>query len=225
MAERAWTACRCRPNGFLGSPSTSRSTTSLSRRRNAAARLRSRAPRETPREHGQGAVPVALVAAQARFGEGHGCTAACRTRNQDAPGHRPRGGAAGSKDGIATGRYAEGLASEYQDFLRPGVDEKLRRSALKKLFHDPHFNVMDGLDTYIDDYSKPDPIPEEMLKSLKQANRLLFPEEAAEKDRQIEAEAPGKAVADAGTEPADERMAPEPESRPAEDSKPPPKPA
>ena len=119
----------------------------------------------------------------------------------------------------------KGLASEYQDFLRPGVDEKLRRSALKKLFHDPHFNVMDGLDTYIDDYSKPDPIPEEMLKSLKQANRLLFPEEAAEKDRQIEAEAPGKAVADAGTAPADERMAPEPESRPAEDSKPPAKPA
>ena len=64
-----------------------------------------------------------------------------------------------------------------------------------------------------------------MLKSLKQANRLLFPEEAAEKDGEIEAEAPGKAVADAGTAPADERMAPEPESRPAEDSKPPAKPA
>src|SRR5204862_2299345 len=62
----------------------------------------------------------------------------------------------------------KGLASEYQDFLRPEVNEKLRQSALKKLFHDPHFNVMDGLDTYIDDYSKPDPIPEEMLKSLKQ---------------------------------------------------------
>ena len=119
----------------------------------------------------------------------------------------------------------KGLASEYKDFLRPGVDEKLRQSALKKLFHDPHFNVMDGLDTYIEDYSKLDPIPGEMLKSLKQANRLLFPEEAAEKDRQIEAEAPGRAVADAGTAPADERMAPEPESRPAEDSKPPAKPA
>ncbi len=59
-----------------------------------------------------------------------------------------------------------GLASEYKDFLRPGVDEKLRQSALKKLFHDPHFNVMDGLDTYIDDYSKPDPIPEAMLRTL-----------------------------------------------------------
>ena len=30
---------------------------------------------------------------------------------------------------------------------------------MKKLFTDPHFNVMDGLDTYIDDYRKPDPIP------------------------------------------------------------------
>lgn len=130
----------------------------------------------------------------------------------------------------------KGLASEYQDFLRPGVDEKLRQSALKKLFHDPHFNVMDGLDTYIDDYSKPDPIPEEMLKTLKQANRLLFPEEAAEKDREIEAEAARKAVADAGTLPAaeapprqvasdDGRVAPEPESPPARDATHPTKPA
>ena len=30
---------------------------------------------------------------------------------------------------------------------------------MKKLFSDPHFNVMDGLDTYIDDYGKPDPLP------------------------------------------------------------------
>src|SRR5512140_1200625 len=42
-----------------------------------------------------------------------------------------------------------GLQSEYRDFLRPEVDESLRRTALKKLFQDPHFNVMDGLDTYI----------------------------------------------------------------------------
>jgi len=74
----------------------------------------------------------------------------------------------------------QGLASEYRDFLHPDVDEKLRQVALKKLFHDPHFNVMDGLDTYIDDYSKPDPIPEEMLEGLKRANRLLFPEDPEE---------------------------------------------
>src|SRR5436309_297259 len=89
-------------------------------------------------------------------------------------------------------------------FVAQGVDESVKRAALKTLFADPHFNVMDGLDTYIDDYSKPDPIPEEMLKSLKQANRLLFPEEAAEKDREIEAETARTAVTDAGIMPAAE---------------------
>ena len=67
-----------------------------------------------------------------------------------------------------------GLASEYRDFLRPEVDESLRRTALKKLFQDPHFNIMDGLDTYIDDYTKADPIPEAMLRGLNQAQGLLF---------------------------------------------------
>jgi hypothetical protein len=32
---------------------------------------------------------------------------------------------------------------------------------------------MDGLDVYIDDYSKSDPIPAAMLASLKQAQRIL----------------------------------------------------
>lgn len=67
-----------------------------------------------------------------------------------------------------------GLESEYRDFLRPEVDESLRRMALKKLFQDPHFNIMDGLDTYIDDYTKADPIPEVMLRGLIQAQGLLF---------------------------------------------------
>jgi uncharacterized protein DUF3306 len=74
----------------------------------------------------------------------------------------------------------QGLASEYKDFLRPGVDEKLRQSALKKLFHDPHFNVMDGLDTYIDDYSRPDPIPDAMLRTLAHAKGLLFDDKKEE---------------------------------------------
>ncbi len=73
----------------------------------------------------------------------------------------------------------KGLVSEYREFLKPGVDENLRRAALKKLFLDPHFNVMDGLDVYIDDYSKADPIPEEMLKTLVHARDLLFKDDEA----------------------------------------------
>jgi len=67
---------------------------------------------------------------------------------------------------------------EYREFFDPEVDETLRRVALKKLFSEPQFNVMDGLDTYIDDYSKPDPIPAAMLRQLNQAkDLLLFDEE------------------------------------------------
>src|SRR5439155_10550539 len=43
--------------------------------------------------------------------------------------------------------------SDFTAFLKADVDESLKRAALKKLLRDPRFNVMDGLDTYIDDYS------------------------------------------------------------------------
>jgi hypothetical protein len=65
------------------------------------------------------------------------------------------------------------LESDFSGFLHPKVDADLRRAALKKLFRDPHFNVMDGLDTYIDDYSKPDPLPPGMLAGLRQAQNIL----------------------------------------------------
>ena len=58
--------------------------------------------------------------------------------------------------------------SDFSVFLRPGVDGELKQAALKKLFRDPRFNVMDGLDTYIDDYTKPDPIPPDVLADLLQ---------------------------------------------------------
>lgn len=63
--------------------------------------------------------------------------------------------------------------SDYRAFLDPRVNEQTRRSALKKLFADARFNVMDGLDVYIDDYSKSDPIPAAMLASLQQAQNIL----------------------------------------------------
>jgi len=70
--------------------------------------------------------------------------------------------------------------SDYTPFMRPGVDGSVRNAALKKLFSDPHFNVMDGLDTYIDDYGKPDPLPLSMLRRMNQAAALgLFRDEVA----------------------------------------------
>jgi len=57
---------------------------------------------------------------------------------------------------------------DFTAFLRPEVDDKVKRAALKQLFRDPRFNVMDGLDTYIDDYTKADPIAPDVLADLLQ---------------------------------------------------------
>ena len=68
--------------------------------------------------------------------------------------------------------------SDYARFMLPGVDGSVRNAAMRKLFSDPHFNVMDGLDTYIDDYGKPDPLPLAMLRRMNQAAALgLFDDE------------------------------------------------
>ena len=75
--------------------------------------------------------------------------------------------------------------SDYSRFVAPGVDAGVSNAAMRKLFTDPHFNVMDRLDIYIDDYSQPDPIPASMLRQMVQAKFLgLFDdeEEDAEKD-------------------------------------------
>jgi len=70
------------------------------------------------------------------------------------------------------------LASDFTAFLKEEVSESLRRQALKKLFADPHFNQMDGLDIYIDDYSIADPIPPSMMEKLKHAREWLSETEA-----------------------------------------------
>jgi hypothetical protein len=62
--------------------------------------------------------------------------------------------------------------SDYSRFVMTDIDPAVRNAAMKKLFSDPHFNIMDGLDTYIGDYSQPDPIPLSMLRSMNQAISL-----------------------------------------------------
>jgi hypothetical protein len=65
--------------------------------------------------------------------------------------------------------------SDFTGFLSPKVDEAMKRQALRKLFADPRFNVMDGLDVYIDDYSKFEPIPEDLIGKLAHARYIFDP--------------------------------------------------
>lgn len=68
--------------------------------------------------------------------------------------------------------------SDFTRFVARDTDPAVKNAALKQLFTDPHFNVMDGLDTYIDDYGKPDPLPEGMLRQMVQSQFLgLFADE------------------------------------------------
>ncbi len=67
--------------------------------------------------------------------------------------------------------------SDFSRFAARDVAPDVKNAALKKLFADPHYNVMDGLDVYIDDYAKPDPLPAHMLRQLAGAAFLgLFDE-------------------------------------------------
>ncbi len=74
--------------------------------------------------------------------------------------------------------------SDFTGFMARGVAPDVKNAAMKKLFTDPHFNVMDRMDIYIDDYSQPDPLPMAMLRQMTSAKTLnLFddePEKAAE---------------------------------------------
>jgi hypothetical protein len=97
-----------------------------------------------------------------------------------------------------------GPDADFSRFVAGDVDESVKRAAMKKLFADPHFNVMDGLDTYIDDYSRPDPIPESMLRRMTQSQVLgLFDDEAAE-------DGPPKASTDGEAAAAVPQSAPDP---------------
>lgn len=98
--------------------------------------------------------------------------------------------------------------SDYSRFVAAGVDEGVKQAAMKKLFADPHFNVMDGLDTYIEDYGQPDPIPIAMLRRMNQSTflRLFDDEEGDAKTAQASTVAPATEPAKPTDDHADLRL-------------------
>jgi hypothetical protein len=79
--------------------------------------------------------------------------------------------------------------SDYSAFVVRGVDKAVQRMALKKLFADPNFAVMDGLDIYIADYNKAAPLTDAMLASLKHAPGVLDRLLGEDEDKPAEAHA------------------------------------
>ena len=68
----------------------------------------------------------------------------------------------------------------------------MQRAALKKLFSDPHFNTMDGLDIYMGDYTRASPLPATMRSALKHAQNLFAPLPADDKESRIKTASTGE---------------------------------
>lgn len=98
--------------------------------------------------------------------------------------------------------------SDFRRFVGKDVPGDVRNAAVKKLFADPHFNVMDGLDVYIDDYSKPSPLSKADLAMMVGAKFLKLVDDPDEK-KTAKAAAPsasmdgGPTAANPGPETAD----------------------
>lgn len=90
-------------------------------------------------------------------------------------------------------------ASDFSRFVAQGVSPEVRNAAVKKLFADPHFNVMDGLDIYIDDYSKPSPLSAADMAQMVSAQFLKLVDDPDDK-KKPEATRPELPVAQAPAE-------------------------
>jgi len=113
------------------------------------------------------------------------------------------------------------IDSDFTAFLQPKVDEALKRQALKQLFRDPRFNVMDGLDVYIDDYSKPDPISPDMVRQMVQGRYIFDPPATRVNAQGVVEDVPPDEVAAERSDEATEspaEAAPEPSSAIATDA-------
>jgi len=97
-------------------------------------------------------------------------------------------------------------ASDFTRFVARDVDPTVKNAALKKLFADPHFNVMDGLDIYIDDYGKPDPLPAGMLRQMVQSQFLGLFDDEKKPEANGPAPAPAQTLEETSDEDADLRL-------------------
>jgi len=70
--------------------------------------------------------------------------------------------------------------SDFRPFVARETSPQVRNLAMRRLFADPHFNVMDGLDVYIDDYSVSTPVPAEVLARMASAAFLNLVEKPPE---------------------------------------------
>ena len=102
--------------------------------------------------------------------------------------------------------------SDFSAFMQPKVAEDTKRAALRKLFSDPSFNVMDGLDIYVGDYTQADPMPAGMLEKLSAVYSMLDPVDPERREPAVallsESASDAAPAADSGTSAAIDKDSP-----------------
>lgn len=94
--------------------------------------------------------------------------------------------------------------SDFKPFVARHVPPDVRNAAVRKLFADPHFNVMDGLDIYIDDYTKTEPIPATLLAKMVGAQFLKLVDDPAAPKTPVQAPPPTAPAPEQPEEPHDD---------------------
>lgn len=113
-----------------------------------------------------------------------------------------------------------GEDDDFSGFLSPEVSDKLRKVALRKLFHGAAFNVRDGLCEYDEDYTSFEPLGDIVTADMRHQQEML--ERKAREAAEREQELAGNATAEDSEMSVDEGQAEsESDSEDREDQKPP----
>jgi hypothetical protein len=158
--------------------------------------------------------PPAAAPVAASVAPGPAAAPAPATAGEGAPAEPPP-----TLDDVAA---LDTASADFTRFVARDVDPTVKNAALKKLFADPQWNVMDGLDIYIDDYGKPSPLPESVLRQMVQAQFLgLFQDEEREAPKEGQNPRSSTDVASAAPSSPDEdpdlRLQPDDAARPGSD--------
>ncbi len=84
--------------------------------------------------------------------------------------------------------------SDFSSFVAQGVSPEVRNAAVKKLFADPRYSLIDGLDIYLEDYSLPSPLSAAMLAKMHSAKVLKLIDDPDE-DKALPDPQSGRALA------------------------------
>ncbi|HPR06277.1 MAG: DUF3306 domain-containing protein [Zoogloeaceae bacterium] len=110
------------------------------------------------------------------------------------------------------------LADDFSAFLRPKVPAALKRQAMAQLFSHAHFNQVDGLDVYMDDYNLIPDMDDADRSLLRHARSVLDPAPAktlAEMEEEVIAAAQ-TAPDDAAASEAEPIVEAEPDTEPTD---------